>query len=68
METVHLIGQLNKPPNATGLTSVLPAAWRTNAPLPAPARSRRLGKACASAVSAMARRWHDRRATGMLGR
>ena len=67
MGTVLLIVQCNKPPSATALTSVLPRrlAHRrtvTSAGTAAPFR------ACASAVAAMARRWHERRATGLLSR
>ena len=40
METVHLIGQFNKPPKRNCADEPCSAAaWRTDAPIPAPARS-----------------------------
>ena len=68
METVHLIGQFNKPPKRNRADERAPPPPGAQTHLYQRRHGRRLGKAFASAVSAMARRWHERRATGLLGR
>ena len=68
METVHLIGQFNKPPKRNHADQRAPPPPGAQRTFTSAGTATAFGKACASAVSAMARRWHERRATGLSGR
>ncbi len=68
METARLVAQFNKPPKRDRADERAPPPSGAQAHPYQRRHGRRLGRACASAVSAMARRWHERRATGLLGR
>jgi hypothetical protein len=67
METVHLIGQFNESPKRNRADERAPPPG-AQAHFYQRRHGRRLGKACASTASAMARRWHERRATGVSDR